>query len=262
MRSIFVGYDSRQADAFAIARRSIRKFGCNISIGALCQQELRGAGLYSRSEELRGSQLWCNVSDAPMATEFSNSRFLTPFIAGSGLALFIDCDMLARTNLSALFACADTDKAVMCVQHPDYEPGEAIKMDGRQQTRYKRKNWSSVMLFNTRHPANQRVTLEMVNTLPGRDLHRFCWLQDDEIGALPPEWNWLEGISDPSIEPAMVHFTRGLPHLPGYENSAYAGEWFDERRAWLSEHASRIADNDHWRGREGLSELGESRTCL
>ncbi len=238
MRSIFMGYDSRQADAFAVGRQSVLRYCDDIPIQALCQGELRAAGLYSRPQSTRNGQMWCDISDAPMATEFANSRFLTPFLAGSGQALFIDCDMLARTDISELFRHNDPSKAVMCVQHPDYEPGETIKMDGQMQTRYKRKNWSSCMLFNVDHPANKRLTIEMVNGLPGRDLHRFCWLHDDEIGELPAEWNWLEGISDPGIIPSLVHFTRGLPHLPGYENSAYAPEWFTERRMWLSENAA------------------------
>jgi hypothetical protein len=49
------------------------------------------------------------------------------------------------------------------------------------------------MLFNCDHPSNKKLTVEMINTLPGRDLHRFCWLEDDEIGELDPGWNWLVG---------------------------------------------------------------------
>ena len=60
---------------------------------------------------------------------------------------------------------------------------------------YSRKNWSSVVLWNWAHPANRRLTLEMVNTLPGRDLHAFCWLDEWEIGELPVEWNYLVGVT-------------------------------------------------------------------
>ena len=55
----------------------------------------------------------------------------------------------------------------------------------------------------------------MVNTLPGRDLHRFCWLEDDEIGELPPEWNHLVGI-DPDTKaarPALLHYTLGTAEV-------------------------------------------------
>jgi hypothetical protein len=47
-----------------------------------------------------------------------------------------------------------------------------------------------------------------------------------EIGALPECWNWLEGISSrQEISPSAVHFTRGIPSMPGYERVAFADEW-------------------------------------
>lgn len=107
-------------------------------------------------------------------------------------------------------------------------------MDGQEQTRYARKNWSSVMLFNLAHTSNQNLTVDLVNSVPGRDLHRFCWLQDDEIGELEPEWNFLVGHTDPSINPKIVHFTEGTPNLPGYENVPFADEWMMERNRWAA----------------------------
>jgi hypothetical protein len=97
---------------------------------------------------------------------------------------------------------------------------------GQAQTRYARKNWSSVILSSTSTtPANRALTTDLVNSVPGRDLHRFCWLDDAQIGALEPKWNWLVGHSDPAIDPAIVHFTDGVPSMPGYENCAFADEW-------------------------------------
>lgn len=238
-RSIFIGYDDRFGDAFAICRQSIRRHAeSDIPIHALCLRELRDAGLYWRPHSTRDGQMWDDISDAPMATQFANSRFLTGKLAGSGWALFLDCDILSRTAIDRLFALADDKYAVMVVKHPNYVPAEVTKMDGQTQTRYQRKNWSSVMLINADHPAHERLTPDMINSLPGRDLHRFAWLNDDEIGELPPEWNWLEGISRPDIDPALCHFTRGIPTLPGYETSAYAGEWFEERSMWLAERSA------------------------
>jgi len=99
-------------------------------------------------------------------------------------------------------------------------------MDGMVQTSYSRKNWSSVMLFNCSHPSNKNLTVDLVNTVPGRDLHRFCWLKDNEIGELPLEWNYLVGYSKLNgSKPALVHFTHGLPDLAGYEDQEYADEW-------------------------------------
>lgn len=99
------------------------------------------------------------------------------------------------------------------------------KMDKQPQTHYSRKNWSSVVLWNTSHPANKALTLEALNTWPGRDLHAFKWLADDLIGELPPEWNYLVGVSPKMDNPKLVHFTLGTPNLPGYENAEFADEW-------------------------------------
>src|SRR5262245_9853754 len=196
--SIWIGYDRRQAAAFAVARYSISRFDRTIPIFVLVLDRLRRAGLYYREEksvEYSGrKQRWDVISDAPMSTDFSISRFLVPALAKTGFALFCDTDVLVRTNIHRLFSLADPDKAVMCVHHR-YAQREGLKMDGQLQTVYERKNWSSVMLFNCDHPSNRVLTVDMVNSIPGRDLHKFCWLTDDEIGELPPEWNYCPGLS-------------------------------------------------------------------
>lgn len=178
--------------------------------------------------------MWDDLSDAPMSTEFACSRFLVPFLAnGSWLAIFMDSDMLIRGRIDRVVELLDRDKAVTVVKHR-FDPPEGVKMDGQAQTRYARKNWSSFMVWNLAHPANKRLTLEMVNTLPGRDLHRFCWLEDHEIGEIGPEWNWLVGHSEPTIDPKVVHFTEGLPSMPGHENDPYADEWRAELYRWAA----------------------------
>lgn len=230
-RSIYIGFDPREAEAFAVCRNSLRRYCRNIPVHGICLDDMRERGLYWRPTSTRDGRLWDDVSGAPMATEFAISRFLTPFMAVGGWALFMDCDILARDDISALFQVADPTKAVMCVKHV-HTPTEGTKMDGQLQTLYARKNWSSVMLFNCDHPANAALTVGLVNTVPGRDLHRFCWLEDDEIGAIDPAWNFLVGHSDPSIDPKLVHFTEGGPWFEGYRNVPYADEWIAERNAW------------------------------
>jgi lipopolysaccharide biosynthesis glycosyltransferase len=223
---IFIGYDSREAEAFGVCTASIgRHASRSVSVHPIDLAGVRAMRLYSRPTERRGNQLWDVISDAPMSTEFAVSRFLVPALCSTGWALFMDCDMLARGDLADLFALADPSKAVMCVQHVHEPPPGATKMDGQLQVFYARKNWSSLVLYNCDHPANKRLTVEMINTLPGRDLHRFCWLQDDEIGALPVEWNWLAGISPAGIDPKIVHYTEGGPWLTAYAEAPYADEW-------------------------------------
>lgn len=233
--SIYLGFDPREADAFAVAKSSIRRHvPWAISVRGLVLSDLRERGLYSRPTSRREGRLWDDLSDAPMSTEFACSRFLVPFLANGGwCAIFMDSDMLVRARIDRVIELLDRDKAVTVVKHR-FDPPEGLKMDGQAQTRYARKNWSSFMVWNLAHPANRRLTLEMVNTLPGRDLHRFCWLEDNEIGELGPEWNWLVGHSDPSVDPKVVHFTEGLPSMAGHENDPYADEWRAELYRWAA----------------------------
>lgn len=230
-KQIYLGWDPRDFAGFRVAVYTIRQWDKYVPIYGLVLEDLRRQGLYSRPTEVRTNsdghrQLWDVISEAPMSTEFSISRFLVPHLARTGWALFMDADVMALGNVSRIFDLADPSKAVMCVQH-EHNPVEEVKMDGQVQTRYSRKNWSSVMLFNCDHPANRKLTVGMVNTLPGRDLHRFCWLEDHEIGKLPQEYNYLVGYThlNGGRSPVVVHFTSGLPDMAGYENQEYADQW-------------------------------------
>lgn len=233
--SIWVGFDPREATAFAVARHSIKHLLTRpIPINGLVLDQLRKAGLYYRPTTIDGGKLYDVISAAHMATEFAISRFLVPSLAGSGWALFLDADMLARANLARLFDLADPRYAVMCVKH-NHAPVAGLKMDGQVQVAYPRKNWSSFLLFNCDHPANRQLDVALVNCVPGRDLHRLSWIEDDAlIGELGVEWNWLVGHSPPSTSPKVVHFTDGGPWLPGYEDVPYADEWRDALRRWAA----------------------------
>lgn len=234
-RSIHIGFDPRQADGFAVTRASIsRRLTQPIKVHGLVLSDLRKRGLYSRPTSRRDGCLWDDISGAPMSTEFACSRFLLPALEGyDGWALFLDSDMLARTNLARLFSLCDPAAAVMVVKH-DHQPANATKMDGQIQTNYARKNWSSVMAFNCGHPSNRALTVDLVNSVPGRDLHRFCWLKDDEIGGLDESWNYLVGHSNPTIKPDIVHFTDGIPSMAGYGDCEYADEWRAELDQWAA----------------------------
>jgi hypothetical protein len=233
--SIHVGFDPREVDGFAVACASIRRhLTLPIPVRGLVLADLQARGLYSRPTRMQDGKMFDELSGTTVSTEFSNSRFLVPHLEGyEGWALFMDCDVLVRSNLARLFDVADPTKAVQVVKH-DHRPQNTVKMDGQVQTQYARKNWSSVMLLNCGHPANRALTVDLVNSLPGRDLHRFCWLSDDLIGDLDQSWNWLAGHSPEEITPDIVHFTDGIPSMPGYENSAYADEWRAELRRWAA----------------------------
>ena len=232
MLDVFIGWDPREAVVADVCRFSIlrRTDENNININCIRLDEMRDRGLYHRPHEIRSGRLWDNISEAPMSTEFAISRFLVPFLSQSDWAIFCDCDFLWLDDIQNLIKIADDQYAVMCVKH-NHVPLESEKMDAQLQTRYHRKNWSSMVIWNLRHPANKRLRLDDINGLPGRDLHRFCWLKDKEIGAIPIEWNWLEGISDLNIEPKVVHFTRGGPWFDNWENVAFSDLWKSELRA-------------------------------
>lgn len=240
--AVYVGYDQREAAAFAVACSSIANYNCHIPVYGLVLDQLREAGLYKRPTKQLGNKLIDELSvrddfDGSISTEFAISRFLTPHLHGdSGLALFMDCDMLVRDNLSKLFQyCASqrSEYAVWCVKH-DYAPSETTKMDGQMQTRYARKNWSSVMVFNCAHPSNKRLTIDLINSAPGRDLHAFCWLEDHEIGELDPRWNVLVGHTKGVTLPGILHYTSGGPWFRGFEDVPYADDWNKAHQMWAS----------------------------
>ncbi len=235
-RSIWVGFDKREVASFAVTCHSVRRYlTSDIPVHGLLAAPMIRRGLFSRPSEQRqvnGTWItWDLISDAPQSTEHANLRFLVPHLAQSGWALFMDGDMLALTDLSQVFDGLDPAKALYCVHH-EHVPKNWVKMDGQIQTRYARKNQSSLMIFNVEHAANRELTVEMINTLPGRDLHRFRWLDDDLIGELDPSWNYLVGHTIGVAYPRVVHFTDGTPDMPGYETCEYASEWREELELW------------------------------
>lgn len=237
-RQVFVGFDRREAAAYAVAVNSARRrLTAPLPIQAIELGAMRDAGLYARPTS-RGEStgvLFDEISQAPMSTEFALTRFLTPILAGRhGWAVFMDSDVLVRGNLARLFEEADRSKAVQVVKHRHEVGAGEVKMDGQPQLAYGRKNWSSVMLFNCAHPALDALSVELVNTARGLDLHQFSWLADELIGELSPEWNWLVGHSPAVVDPQIVHFTDGFPLMPGYERQPYADEWDRELRLWAN----------------------------
>ena len=217
---VFVGWDSREDIAFQVCRSSLERHASQpVEVVPLKQAELRARGLYLRA------------SDPLASTEFTYTRFLVPALTDFvGWALFCDCDFLWQADVAALFALADERYAVMCVKH-DHRPPETSKMDGRVQTLYPRKNWSSLVLYNCGHRANRALTLEVANREPGSFLHQFHWLSDDLIGALPGTWNWLEGWDAKPAQgvPNAIHYTRGGPWFDNWRHVEYADFWLAER---------------------------------
>lgn len=220
---VYLGYDDREPEAYRVAVKSILKHSPTAVITPLKLDRLESSGLITRPVDNRG-QKYDIISNSPCSTDFANSRFLVPMLAQTGWALFMDSDVVVLSPLEELFSYADKYKAVMVVKHkPITKAGK--KMDGQEQTLYKRKNWSSVMLFHCDHKANQRLTLYDVNHRPGRDLHKFFWLHDSEIGELPDRFNWLINVNPKPENPVIAHYTLGGPFLPGWKGAEHDDIW-------------------------------------
>lgn len=229
MRKVFIGHTSYHEILFHVAKHSIERHSRDVQCYPINQQALRDLGIYTRGEDKKGS------------TEFSITRFLTPWLAGyKGWVLFCDNDILALSDINKLFDLADDKYAIMCAKH-DYQPTHEVKLDGKKQTRYPRKNWSSVVLWNCDHPKNQFVTPELVNEVSPLFLHRFMWLEDDEIGEFSHEWNWLvDWYSEyPHESPKLLHYTEGGPYFKNYQTVKYAEEWLHEFRLYTGREFSK-----------------------
>lgn len=219
---LYMGWDEREQEAYRVACRSLARVSDLIPI-PLKIDRLTDHGLLRRPMDRRGN-MYDIVSNAPCATEFAASRFLTPMLAQTGWALFVDCDVVFMADPSELLELADPSKAVMVVKHHNgHQAG--TKMDGQQQMIYPRKNWSSVVLWNCDHPGNRRLSLRDVNERPGRDLHAFYHLHDEEIGELPDRWNWLVNVNEMPASPAIAHFTLGGPWLPTWKGAEHDDIW-------------------------------------
>ena len=210
----FIGYDTREAIAFSVLAHSIhRRASVPVQIAPVMLSQL--ASVFRRE------------SNPLQSTQFSFSRFLVPYLCGyEGWAIFTDCDMLVLDDVARLWALRDERYAVQVVKHV-HVPKEDVKFLGAVQTKYEKKNWSSVMLLNCAKCG--ALTPEYVNTATGLELHQFKWLQADHlIGELPSRWNHLVGYDAPRDDAILVHYTIGGPYFDEYRDCEYAQQWRDE----------------------------------
>ncbi|HZS64089.1 MAG TPA: glycosyltransferase [Xanthobacteraceae bacterium] len=218
---IFIGYDAKEAIAYHVLVHSlVSRSSRPLQVTPIALANLK-------------NEMW-RERNPLQSTDFSFSRFLTPYLSNyQGWSLFMDCDILALDDVAKLWDIRDDRWSVMCVKH-DHQPKGETKFLGTVQTKYEKKNWSSVMLFN--NAKCKALTPEYVNTATGLDLHRFKWLASDElIGEIPPRWNHLVGYSKAGPDGiSMLHYTEGGPYFDDYKNSEFADLWFQERDRMLT----------------------------
>lgn len=163
---------------------------------------------------------------------FTLSRFLVPYLMQfTGHAIFVDaCDMLMLGDVAELDALFDPRYAVQVVKHPEYVSEHERKYVGTEmecaQTNYTRKNWASVAIFHCAHPAWKAATPQWIASKSAIDHLQFDTLRDDEIGALPPEWNVLIDEGQEREGAKLLHYTNGIPSFPHYKNARCSKEWF------------------------------------
>lgn len=219
MIRVFIGYDPLEVVSYHVLSHSIiRRASMPVSISPLMLSHL-GAVMTRERNPLQ-------------STEFAFSRFLTPYLCNyEGWAIFMDCDMLVLDDMKKLWDLRDDRYALKVVKH-DYTPKTDRKFLDQPQTKYEKKNWSSVMLMNCARC--KALTPDYVNTATGLQLHRFQWLESEElIGELPTRWNWLVGEYDavPENEVSNLHYTLGGPYFDEYKDCDYAEHWRSELKA-------------------------------
>lgn len=212
---VFIGWDSREEIAYEVCKKSIKLHNDFIEVYPIKQQYLRELGIYTREED-------------PLAsTEFTLTRFLVPYLSGySGFSIFMDCDMLVQTDLYEVLKEIDHTAPINCVQHENYIPKSNIKMDGKTQYTYPRKNWSSFMVFNCEHADVKRnLSLSNVNLSTPQYLHRMEWASS--VGSLNYSWNYLVGYYQNLDCPKVLHYTDGGPWFEKYKDCPFSKNWLD-----------------------------------
>ena len=218
---IYIGYDEREAVGYPV----------------FCSSVLRRTRERVSFEPMRG------VRREASSTGFDHTRWDVPGLCGyRGIALWAECDMLARADVAELLDLFDPRYDVMLVPH-DYRTKFPVKFLGQKNEDYPRKNQSSFMLFNNSAAVWQRLDeLRRQKPVNPGNLHAFPkfmhgtqLFEDDRIGALPMEWNWLSLEYDHNPDAKIVHHTIGLPCWEPYATiDPYADEWRAEREAMLA----------------------------
>jgi len=215
MINVFIGFDKNEQSAWHVLAHSIiANSSVPVSITPLRRENMP----------------WFKRPRGPYdSTDFAITRFLVPCLSDyAGFSVFMDCDMVCLGDIAELGNYMTVShrwsRAVHVVKH-DYIPAKERKFLDQPQTKYARKNWSSVMVFS--NAMCRALTPEYVSQAHGLDLHQFKWCDNDKIGSLPKSWNYLVGEENQceAHEAKLIHFTNGTPCFPEYEHCEFADLW-------------------------------------
>ncbi|MFL2980418.1 MAG: glycosyltransferase [Methylophilaceae bacterium] len=207
---IYIGFDQRESVAYhTFVQSLIDHASIPLDITPLAMRTLKG---YEEKHEDKSN-------------DFVYSRFLTPFLNDfRGWAIFADGDMICQKDIKELLDLKDSSKALQVVKH-DYKTKANQKYLGNINQDYPRKNWSSVILWNCEHPKHKILTPDFIANQTGKYLHRFSWLEDEDIGELPQEWNWLATEYPNNEQANIIHYTLGTPCFKDYRETEMADIW-------------------------------------
>ena len=210
---VFIGYDPREAIAYHVCANSIiRNASAPVAIIPVA------LNLFTDYKETHGDN----------SNHFVYTRFLVPYLMDfRGRAIFIDGDMVVRGDIIELYESLNTGYDVAVVKH-DYKTRMPVKYMGAPNEDYPRKNWSSVIVWDCQSYPNRRLTPDFVQKQPGSFLHRFSWIDDDRIQALPIEWNWLPDELGENTDAKLLHYTLGTPCFHEFVDTTQAEIWHSE----------------------------------
>ena len=209
---VYIGYDAVESGAFWTCASSL----------------LETSSIPVEIIPLKRSQLPLQRPRHPkQSNEFAFTRWLVPYLQKyKGCAIFVDCDFVFLDDIANLWYLRDTQYAVQVCKHSAEVFKAGTKYLGTEQTVYEKKCWSSLMIFNCEHEACERLTPSYIDRANGLDLHQFKWCNDDQIGSLPLEWNWLVGLYPELKDVKAVHYTEGGPYFSEYANCPYADKFW------------------------------------
>ena len=166
-----------------------------------------------------------NETHTDGSNDFIYSRFLVPYLMNfKGWAIYADGDMICVEDIKKLWDLRDKKYAVQVVQH-DYKTKVTKKYWGNKNENYPRKNWSSLVIWNCEHEKHKILSPNFIQNQTGSFLHRFHWLNDDEIGNINKKWNWLAMEYEEKKDINLIHYTIGTPCFKEYSNQAFSSYW-------------------------------------
>jgi hypothetical protein len=199
---VYVGWDCRDPRTLDVCLFSIQRHASDlVEIVSLKPQAVTAL---------------CGPDPDPDGSKQAVSRYLVPSLNDfDGWAIYVSSDVLFQADIYDLWRHRDPRYAVMGVpKAPMDATGGALR--------------TSLLMWNCGHPANRYLSPETVAEQDARTLAGFGWLQRNMIGALPADWCWREGVSDPDLTPKAIEFALRKPWITEADICRYADRWHDE----------------------------------